>query len=88
LARRHGWSEEQISDLANFRNRNDFTDAEKAALELAERTTLDPNGVDETFWSELRKHFDEGEIVELLAAIGLFNYFNRFNSTLHMEPTK
>lgn len=88
MARRHGWSEEQISDLANFRNRNDFTDAEKAALELAERTTLDPNGVDETFWSELRKHFDEGEIVELLAAIGLFNYFNRFNSTLHMEPTK
>ena len=88
MARRHGWSEEQISDLANFRNRNDFTDAEKAALELAERTTLDPNGVDETFWSELRKHFDEGEIVELLAAIGLFNYFNRFNSALHMEPTK
>jgi alkylhydroperoxidase family enzyme len=88
LARRHGWSEEQISDLANFRNRNDFTDAEKAALELAERTTLDPNGVDETFWSELRKHFDEGEIVELLAAIGLFNYFNRFNSALQMEPTK
>jgi alkylhydroperoxidase family enzyme len=88
LARRHGWSDEQISDLANFRNRNDFTDAEKAALELAERTTLDPNGVDETFWSELRKHFDEGEIVELLAAIGLFNYFNRFNSALQMEPTK
>ena len=88
MARRHGWSEEQISDLANFRNGNDFTDAEKAALELAERTTLDPNGVDETFWSELRKHFDEGEIVELLAAIGLFNYFNRFNSALHMEPTK
>jgi len=32
--------------------------------------------------------FDEGEIVELLAAIGLFNYFNRFNDALRMEPTK
>ena len=88
MARRHGWTEEQIADLANFRHRADFTDAEKAALELAERTTLDPNGVDDAFWSELRNHFDEGEIIELLAAIGLFNYFNRFNNALHMEPTK
>ena len=88
LARRHGWSEEQLSDLANFRNRSDFTDAEKAALELAERATLDSNQVDDAFWNELRKYYDEGEIIELLAAIGLFNYFNRFNNALHMEPTK
>ena len=88
MARRHGWSEEQIADLANFRERSDFTDAEKAALELAERTTLHPNDVDDEFWAELRKYYDEGEIVELLAAIGLFNYFNRFNNALHMEPTK
>jgi alkylhydroperoxidase family enzyme len=87
LARRHGWSEEQLSDLANFRNRSDFTDAEKAALELAERVTRD-SGVDDEFFAELRKHYDEGEIVELLAAIGLFNYFNRFNNALRMEPTK
>lgn len=88
MARRHGWSEEQISDLANFRNRSDFTEAEKAALELAERTTLDSNSVDDQFWMELRKYYDEGEIIELLAAVGLFNYFNRFNNALHMEPTK
>jgi alkylhydroperoxidase family enzyme len=88
LARRHGWSEEQLSDLANFRNRNDFSDAEKAAIELAERTTRDSNTVDDAFWNELRKYYDEGEIIELLAAIGLFNYFNRFNNALHMEPTK
>jgi alkylhydroperoxidase family enzyme len=88
LARRHGWSEEQINDLTNFRNRSDFTDAEKAAIELAERTTLDSNTVDDTFWNQLRQYYDEGEIIELLAAIGLFNYFNRFNNALHMEPTK
>ena len=88
MARRHGWSEEQLQDLANFRNRTDFTAAEKAALELAERATLDSNSVDDEFWNELRKYYDEGEIIELLAAIGLFNYFNRFNNALHMEPTK
>jgi len=87
LARRHGWSEEQIQGLANFRDRSDFTDAEKAALKLAEVVTRDET-VDDVFWNELRKYYDEGEVIELLAAIGLFNYFNRFNNALHMEPTK
>jgi alkylhydroperoxidase family enzyme len=88
LARRHGWSDDQIEHLSEFRNRSDFTDAEKAALELSERVTRDPHTVDDAFWAELRKYYDEGEIIELLAAIGLFNYFNRFNDALHMEPTK
>lgn len=87
MARRHGWSEEQIQGLANFRDRSDFTDAEKAALKLAEVVTRDET-VDDVFWNELRKYYDEGEVIELLAAIGLFNYFNRFNNALHMEPTK
>jgi len=88
LARRHGWSDEQIEQLADFRNRSDFSKAEKAALELAERVTRDPHEVDDEFWAELRKYYDAGEIIELLAAIGLFNYFNRFNDALRMEPTK
>ena len=88
MARRHGWSDDQIDSLADFRTRSDFTEAEKAALELSERVTRDPHEVDDNFWAELRRHYDEGEIIELLAAIGLFNYFNRFNDALRMEPTK
>jgi alkylhydroperoxidase family enzyme len=87
LARRHGWTEDQINDLANFEKRSDFTEKEKAALRLAERVTHDAHTVDEKLFVELRQHFDEGEIIELLAAIGLFNYFNRFNDALTMEPT-
>jgi alkylhydroperoxidase family enzyme len=88
LARRHGFTDDQIEHLADFRSRSDFTDSEKVALELAERVTHDPHDVDDDFWAELRQYFDEGEIIELLAAIGLFNYFNRFNDALRMEPTK
>jgi len=88
LARRHGWNDEQINDLANFEQRTDFTEKEKAALRLAERVTRDAHAVDDQLFGELRNHFDEGEIIELLAAIGLFNYFNRFNDALQMEPTK
>jgi alkylhydroperoxidase family enzyme len=87
LARRHGWTDEQIEGLANFEQRTDFTEKEKAALRLTERVTHNAHSVDDQLWSELRQHFDEGEIVELVAAIGLFNYFNRFNNALQVEPT-
>ena len=88
MARRHGWSQEQLDHLAEFETRSDFAESEKVALRLAERMTQNSNGVDEALWADLRRHFDEGEVVELAAAIGLFNYFNRFNNALEMEPTK
>lgn len=88
MARRHGWTDDQINDLANFDQLSYFTEKEKAALRLAERVTRDAHTVDDQLWSELRQHFDEGEMIELVAAIGLFNYFNRFNDALTMEPTK
>ena len=88
MARRHGWSDDQIEHLADFEKRDDFSAAEKAALRLAEKMTSDPQGFDDEQWTELRRHFDEGEIIELAASIGLFNYFNRFNDVLKMEPTK
>ncbi|HEV2962410.1 MAG TPA: carboxymuconolactone decarboxylase family protein [Candidatus Angelobacter sp.] len=88
MARRLGSTDDQIQDLHNFEARNDFSDREKAALRLAECLTKNPHGIDDHFWSDLRQHFDEGEVIELLAVIGLFNYFNRFNNALQMEPTK
>lgn len=88
MARRLGWTDDQINHLGDFETRQDFTEKEKAALRLAERMTRDAHSIDDEFWTELRKHFDEGEVVELLSAIGLFNYFNRFNDALKMEPTK
>lgn len=65
-----------------------FTPAERAALSLAERMTTDARGVDEELWAELRSHYDEGEIIEMAAVIGLFNYFNRFNDALRVEITR
>ena len=65
-----------------------FTDAEKAALAYAQQLTLDAHGVDDALFARLREHFDDGEIVEISAMAGMFNYFNRVNDALRMEPTK
>jgi uncharacterized peroxidase-related enzyme len=88
LARSLGWSDDQLAHLAEWPTRQDFTAAEKAALSLAETVTRNPHALTDEQFTELRGHYSEGEIVELLCAIGLFNYFNRFNNALKMEPTK
>ena len=88
MARRLGWTDDQIEHLAEFETRSDFDEREKTALRLAEIETRDPHSFDDAHWADLRKYFDEGEIIELVAAIGLFNYFNRVNDVLRMEPTR
>jgi alkylhydroperoxidase family enzyme len=88
LARRYGWTEEQINDLANADQRSDFTPQEKIALRVADRLTRDQHSLDDALFTEMRQLYDEPAVVELIAAIGLFNYFNLFNDALKMEPTK
>ncbi len=50
--------------------------------------TVDSHAYSDEDFAQLRSFYSEGEVVELMAAIGLFNYFNRFNNLLQMEPTK
>ena len=88
LARNLGWTDDQLDNLASWQSREDFTAAEKAAIRLAETVTRDANGLSDEQFAELQSFYSDGEIVELLCSIGLFNYFNRFNNALQMEPTK
>ena len=88
LALNLGWTDDQLAHLADWPAREDFTPAEKAALRLAETVTRDAHAVTNAQFEELRGFYSEGEVVELLCAIGLFNYFNRFNNALGMLPTK
>jgi uncharacterized peroxidase-related enzyme len=87
ICKRLGWTDAQLEALKDAPV-SDFTDAEKAAIHLAEVMTLYPHGYTEDDFQHLRSFYSEGEVVELMAAIGLFNYFNRFNDVLEMEPTK
>lgn len=88
LAKNLGWNDDQLAHLADWPRREDFSPAEKAALRLAETVTRDAHAVTDEQFAELRAYYSEGEVVELLCAIGLFNYFNRFNDALEMQSTK
>jgi uncharacterized peroxidase-related enzyme len=88
ICKRLGWTDTQIEALKDAAPSLEFTDAQKAAIHLAEVMTLYPHGYTESDFQHLRSFYSEGDVVELMAAIGLFNYFNRFNDLLEMEPTK
>ena len=87
LAEKTGSSKEQIARLRDFED-GPFTEKEKAALRFGLQMTREPTRVSDATFAALRRHFDEGEIVEIAAVVGLFNYFNRFNEALGMEPTR
>jgi uncharacterized peroxidase-related enzyme len=88
IALKLGWSKAQIDALGDAAASGLFTEAEVAALHLAEKMTLAANDYSDAEFATLRSFYSEGEVVELLTAIGIFNYFNRFNNVLKMEPTK
>lgn len=62
------------------------TDREKAALDYAEATAFEAYKMDEKVFENLKAHFNDEEIVELTAVIGLFSYINRFNDALRVLP--
>ncbi|MGH9393902.1 MAG: carboxymuconolactone decarboxylase family protein [Terriglobales bacterium] len=86
MARRLGWDEEILTGLANFEALA-LDPPTVWALRLAERVAVSNGHVDEEFFAAVRAHFDEGQMIELLAVIGLFSYFNRFNNALEIPPT-
>jgi uncharacterized peroxidase-related enzyme len=83
-----GWTAEHLEALKNWRGSAVFSEAEQEAIHLAEVMTLHSHEYTDEDMARLRRFYSEGEVVELMAAIGLFNYFNRFNNMLQMEPTQ
>jgi alkylhydroperoxidase family enzyme len=63
-----------------------FDEKEKATLLYAERVTRGASGIRAGSLEELRKYYDEGQIVELTLVICAANFTNRFNDALRAVP--
>lgn len=87
IARKLGWTEAQLEALHHAAGAGAFSEREEVAIHLAEVMTLNAHSYTDADLARLRSFYSDGEVVELMAAIGLFNYFNRFNDLLQMEPT-
>jgi AhpD family alkylhydroperoxidase len=81
-ARKAGESEDRIATVAAWREAPYFTDAERAALALAEAVTRvadRPDLVPDEIWDEAARHYDEEGLAALLLSIATTNVFNRLN---------
>jgi alkylhydroperoxidase family enzyme len=77
--------EEKLTAVAAWHDGTLFSEAERAALEYAERMTVTGKTVDDELFARLRAHFDEAQIVELTAAVAFENFRSKFNPPLKIE---
>jgi uncharacterized peroxidase-related enzyme len=64
-----------------------FSEAERAALRVAQGAGQVPNAVTDADFAELRRHFDDDQIVEIVAVIGVFGFLNRWNDTMATQQS-
>ncbi|MBY8876102.1 carboxymuconolactone decarboxylase family protein [Actinacidiphila acidipaludis] len=72
----------RLNLVAAWREATVFTDAERAALELAEQGTRVADaaeGVSDEAWTNATKYYDEDQLVALMSLIAVINAYNRIN---------
>lgn len=85
VAERRGADEEKLAALWEFETSDLFSDAERAALRVAHGAGCVPNAVTDEDMAELRRHFSDAEVVELVAVMANFGFLNRWNDTMATE---
>ena len=81
-ARERGVDAEKIASVWEFETNTLFSEAERSALRLARDASLQPNLATREHFDDLRGHYTEGEVVEIMAVISLFGFLNRWNDTM------
>jgi len=81
-ASHNGIEEEKLAAIWEFETSDLFSEAERSAIRFAQASSSVPNMVTDADFDDLKKHFTEYQIVEMLSIIGLYGFFNRWNDTL------
>jgi AhpD family alkylhydroperoxidase len=82
-------TDKRLLMVAAWREAPYFTDAERAALALAEALTRLSDRVDpvpDQVWEEAARHYSEAELGALVIGIGLVNLWNRVNVSTKQVP--
>ena len=80
-----GVEEEKIEAAFEYETSPLFTDAERAALRVAQAAAAVPNSVTDEDFTELKKYYTDRQIVEIVGQISVFGFLNRWNDTMATE---
>ncbi|MGH8370378.1 MAG: carboxymuconolactone decarboxylase family protein [Gammaproteobacteria bacterium] len=78
----HDVSEAKIAAVWEYQTSPLYSEAERAALDFALASGSVPNAVDAEIFAHLRQHWSENQIVEILAAVCLYGFLNRWNDSM------
>ena len=81
-AERAGIEEKKIADILNYSESEQFSESEKAVLDLAFAAGKVPNRSNQKHFDKLIKYYSKKEIVDIDSVISLFGFLNRWNDTL------
>jgi uncharacterized peroxidase-related enzyme len=84
-AGRVGISAAKEEALWEYETSPQFSAAERAALRVAQGAAQVPNAVTDEDFGELKRHYSDAQIVDIVAVIALFGFLNRFNDTMATE---
>lgn len=84
-AERYGAEVTQLNEIWEFETSNAFSAAEKAALNLALKSSRVPNDCTSEDHARMNEHWNDGEVVEIVGVIALFGFLNRWNDTMATE---
>lgn len=84
---RLGVSEEKQRDIVGveYRNSPHFTPNEVAILDLCAHMVLNPERIPQEVWDRVKEHYDDGQIVEIVATIGAYLQVSKFGDSLGVE---
>ena len=79
---RLGVDEAKLAAVWEYRTSPLYTERERVALDFAIAAASQPNGVTDELFAEMKRHWSDGEIVEIAAVVSLFGFMNRWNDTM------
>lgn len=77
-----GVPDDKLAAIWDYKTSDLYSDAERAALDFALAAGSVPNGVDAEIMERLKRYWSEDQIVEMLGAICLYGFLNRWNDSL------
>jgi uncharacterized peroxidase-related enzyme len=86
-ARQKGATEEQISAIKADFESGPFTDVEKLGFRCADRLHHSASQIDDAFFARLKTVYNDQQILELVAAASVFEFFPRFVDALRIPVT-
>ncbi len=87
VSARLGMSPEKQADIVGveYRHSEHYTPAEVAILDFCAHVVVDPEKIPAGVWAAVKEHYDDGQIIEIVATIGAYLQVSKFGDALGVQ---